>query len=284
MSNSKRVRDFCFTLNNYTENEILDLHNIGFTGGETGNVVYLVIGKEQGANLTKHLQGFVSWKNGKTFKRTKDLLGERVHLEERRGTPFQAMVYCKKDGCWEQWGTEPKQKTKSQKELQREVWNSIIEKAKLGEFDEIPASYTIRYYNSLKRIHKDYMSRPDDLTERCNYWYWGKPGTGKSRKARSEFGSEYYLKNCNKWWDGYRGEDTVIIDELELDHKFMGHFLKIWADWYAFTAEVKGTSCFLRPMRIIVTSNYSPDEIWMGDSMLVAAIRERFNVVEFFNI
>ena len=45
------------------------------------------------------------------------------------------------------------------------------------------------------------------------WWYCGATGTGKSRAARD--GSPgYYLKDLNLWWDGYDGQDCVIIEEF----------------------------------------------------------------------
>jgi hypothetical protein len=115
-----------------------------------------------------------------------------------------------------------------------------------------------------------------------NLWYFGPPGTGKSRKARDKFPNAYF-KAVNHWWDGYAGEETVIIDEWEVGSgKFIGHHLKIWSDRYPFKMEVKGSSLPLqRPKRIIVTTNYSIDECFGSDRMLCDAIKRRFTMVDF---
>lgn len=60
----------------------------------------------------------------------------------------------------------------------------------------------------------------------------------------------------------------------------MGYHLKIWADRYAFNAEIKGSSRFIRPKVICVTSNYHPKEIWDDESTLGPILR-RFKIVQF---
>lgn len=49
-----------------------------------------------------------------------------------------------------------------------------------------------------------------------NEWHWGPPGTGKSSYAFNNH-TTHYLKANNKWWDGYNGEEVVIIDDLAAD-------------------------------------------------------------------
>ena len=65
--------------------------------------------------------------------------------------------------------------------------------------------------------------------KRC-LWYWGAPGTGKTRKATAEH-PDAYKKLQNKWWDGYQGQDVVILDDLGTETaKALTTHLKLWAD------------------------------------------------------
>lgn len=113
-----------------------------------------------------------------------------------------------------------------------------------------------------------------------NYWYWGPSGTGKSLEARRRWDAHYY-KNCNKWWCGYNGQETVLIEDFDKNHQCLCHHLKIWADRYPFTAEVKqGSTGTIRPARIVVTSNYHPRDIWPDAGDLEPILR-RFKIVHF---
>lgn len=84
---------------------------------------------------------------------------------------------------------------------------------------------------------------------------WGEPGTGKTTFARTEYPGSLYIKPQSKWWDGYSGQKTVVLDDLDSD--CLGHYLKIWGDKWAATGEVKGGTVPLKYDRFIVTSNYS---------------------------
>ena len=144
---------------------------------------------------------------------------------------------------------------------------------------EYPREF-IQYNSTVERLYCPVL---ENISSYSGVWYYGDPGSGKSRLARENFPGAYE-KLPNKWWDGYVDEDAVIIDDLSLDHKHMGSFLKRYADHYPYRAEYKGGSKLVRPQTIIVTSNYTIDEIFAGDAMLIAALHRRFKCTRFTNI
>lgn len=94
-----RHRGFCFTWNNWTEETIATLGAL--------ETKYLCYGKEVAPGTgTRHLQGYVYWKNGKTVSAArKALLG--AHVSVAAGTPGQNRDYCSKDGDFVEFGVFP---------------------------------------------------------------------------------------------------------------------------------------------------------------------------------
>ncbi len=84
----KKVRTWCFTLNNYTQDEIVGLVE-AFKG------LKYVFQEETGDNGTPHLQGVVSYKNQVYLSHCKEING-RAHWEVCRNTSA-ARAYCRKE-------------------------------------------------------------------------------------------------------------------------------------------------------------------------------------------
>lgn len=174
-------------------------------------------------------------------------------------------------------------------ERNAENFEQAFELAKSGQLDQIDADILIRYYCALRRIQFDFRAPADNLppiskdVKHAEWWY-GATGTGKSRCSRLEYPNAYLKAANTKWWCGYSGQDTVIIDDFDKDHHYMGYHLKIWCDMYSFPCEVKTqqNGVPIRPKKIIITSNYHPKEIWSDPSTLDPILR-RCKVVHFVN-
>ena len=237
----------------------------------------MVYGKEIGESGTPHLQGLVRFETKKSLKQVIKLL-PGCHVEICKALQA-AIEYCKKDGDVTERGTAPcSQAEKGAKEKRR--WDEVLQAAQEGRVEDIDPEIRFKYDRNIERIRgRELKKRKLEDTEEKHQWYCGAPGTGKSRKAREE-NPGAYLKMCNKWWDGYEDQDTVIIEDFDRKHDVLCHHMKIWADRYPFPAEMKGSSSVVRPKKVIVTSNWHPRQIWQVKEDLDPILR-RFHVTNF---
>jgi len=262
------AKNWCFTVNNYTEADETLFQSL--------DTSYLVYGREIGESLTPHLQGFL------VLKKTARLSGMKklhptAHWEQSKGTAAQNRAYCTKDGHIFESGEMPL--TRQQLgEMEIARYDQARKSAIAGDFDSIPSDIYIRHLSSLHKIRSMAQTVPIALDGLLlNEWIHGPAGTGKSSKAYSENPGSY-LKGLNKWWDGYTGQDTVIIDDMDPYHKSLAQEFKQWAHHHPFPAETKGGSLCIRPKKLIVTSNYTIDEVW-EDETTRAAMHRRFKEI-----
>ena len=89
-------------------------------------------------------------------------------------------------------------------------------------------------------------------------WLYGQPGCGKTWSALHDYQKPIFNKAQNKWWCGYEGEPTIVMDDVDfMGGQTLGHYLKIWGDKYPFSAEVKGGKVHPEYTTFVVTSNYT---------------------------
>lgn len=216
-----------------------------------------------------HIQFFVNFKQPSRISAiTKH--DKRIHVEKVR-VNNGADTYCMKEETRVEGPIEIG--IKPVKVNSKVDWEAVWKKAKEGKLEEIPASIRVVHYSKLKAIAKDNMQFSDSDHLR-GIWVWGKAGAGKSRWARSQSKS-IYPKLCNKWWDGYQGEEVVVMDDFMPEHKVLCQQLKIWSDRYDCILETKGGAVHSQYQWFIVTSQYSIDEIWEDDRDR-AALHRRF--------
>jgi len=263
-----RARNYCFTLNNYTEEEETSIQGV--------ECKYIVYGREIGAEGTAHLQGLIVFKNPRTFSAVK-AIQERAHWEVCRSVPA-SIVYCKKDGNIYEDG-EPPQKNGGDSQAQRAIKNKRLMTIPLEELvasgelaaNQVPIIKKARVI--LAQEHKPYQH---DSTR--GVWIYGPPGVGKTHRAR-EYPGSMYIKAQNKWFDGYEGEENIVIDDFDTKGECLSHYMKIWSDKWSCSGEIKGGTVHLQHRRLIVTSNYHPCQIWTVDGVLCSAIERRFEII-----
>lgn len=269
MAPRSRVTGYCFTLNNPKNEEIEHLKALEYA--------YLILGYEKGdKEETPHIQGYIHFKRNVDFSKVKKLI-PRAHIEARKGSVLQATDYCKKDGVFQEFGIMPV----SAAEGSKQTWKSIMVHAQNGDFDWIMDNYPkvwIQLSNRLEGLRIREKKILDGELE--HEWWVGTTGTGKS-KALWELYGEHYQKELNKWWCGYQDEVVVAIEEWSPKNECTGSQLKIWADRYPFTAQIKGGSIKkVRPLKIIVLSNFDIDACFT-DARDLEPLRRRFKTFRF---
>jgi len=241
----RRCRGIPFTQNNWTSESYAELRKFG-----ESNCLYMVLGKEVGESGTPHIQGFLYFENPHVYpcKKFRDI-SRGSHDEIMRGTPKQAADYCKKGGDFWEHGTVPSQGARTD-------WDAALNDLReysspIHAIDQQPHLATC--IRALERYQQ--LSLRSTHRELKVYVIVGEPGTGKSRWAWDNF-PELYSKPEGHWWDGYSGQDTILLDDYYGDIPYTT-LLKV-CDRYPLLLPVKGGFVPAKYTTVIITSNRSP--------------------------
>lgn len=205
-----------------------------------------------------HWQILVAFKSKQRLRTVKSIFGDECHAEPSRSTAADAYVHKDETAVD---GTRFELGSPAIRRGDTTDWEAIRNYAKRGQLDDIPGDVYCRYYGNLKRIATDHLS-PNPIVREIIV-YWGPTRTGKSRRAWTDAGMDAYPKDPRtKFWDGYRNQKHVVIDEFRgaID---VAHLLR-WFDRYPVNVEVKGSSVVLGAEKIWVTSNLDPRK-WYPD-------------------
>ncbi len=276
MSDRERRRDICWTLNNWSEDDLFLVRS-----NETESLVrYICWQQEVGEHGTPHLQGYLELTRAADFSRVHQLPGlELAHFSHRSGTKDEARNYCcKEDGTeipdsFEEYGTRTAQGTRSD-------IASVVEAVQSGDdYNTIATAFpaqAIRYYRGIRdllHVRDSLAATAEPRLEVDVSVFWGVPGAGKSYDARQDWDKTqvFSLTRANAngqgivWFDGYSGQRLLLIEDFYGWIQFQ-QFLGL-LDPYALSVQTKGGFVSARWTHVVITANseitrwyhYNPD-------------------------
>lgn len=266
---SIRSRDWCFTVNNYSDADIETIQ------GLSSLVVYSIVGKEVAGTGTPHLQGYLYFSDAKSFQKIQKLLPKGTHIEKAKGTPTQASEYCKKEGDFFEYGALPeKQGKRTDLDIVREMvsqgktMNDVIDVAK--NFQAIRTAEVLMKYREPKRNWKPTVT-----------WIFGPSGCGKTKMAH-ELHPDLYRKtnSSGKWFDGYDAHKHVLIDDVKETTREYYSFLLELLDRYEMRVETKGSSRQFVATDVLLTSIWSPEQLFGSFLGAVELVRRIDKLIE----
>lgn len=239
-----------------------------------------------------HLQAYIEFDRPVRFAHVKRLLSDpAAHLTPADGSAEQNHDYCGKEETREEGPFSlgvPGGKQGKRSDIDR-IQTLLQEGADnrtlwLEEFKGM-----VRIFKAVDRYRQE-TRVPSPFSSVTVNVYWGDTGLGKTRRAVSEADGRAhgYCKvdvpdkiGCAKWFDGYTGQGTIIIDDFHGEYAV--NFLKRLLDGYDMLLPVKG--CFVPRActHIVITSNHPPDR-WYPEIPIedFEAIKRRFTSVVHF--
>ncbi|KAI4794323.1 hypothetical protein KUCAC02_032140 [Chaenocephalus aceratus] len=237
----------------------------------------LLLLRKTGANGTPHLQGFMNLKTKVRLSQVKAFVTTRAHLEQAKGTDKDNETYCSKDGdIYLAIGTPSAQGKRSDIDAAVEILKSnggnMFELAQ-----QLPSVY-IRYGRGFNQwVDTARIQKPRDWKTNVTV-YEGPPGCGKSCACAEAFpaGENVYYKTRGEWWDGYSGQETVIMDDFYGWMKY-DEMLCI-TDRYPHRVPIKGGFVQFLAKNICITSNSPVSQWYKFETFDPTALMRRINV------
>lgn len=258
VSNSPN-RSFVFTWNNPDVNGALLLSLF-----ESERLVkYVIFQLEEGSVArTPHFQGVCFFTRPIRPRRFFSCISPSIHFEARRGSPAQAIAYCRKpeghlDGPWEYGTPPPGRGARSDMSRASELVRGPV--GLLALVNAFPGLF-VRYHGGFLRMRN--LSAPGRTQPPVVYLLYGPTGCGKTRLCWDRFPALYArLPDC-RFFDGISPYDKVLLldDFSGANCKMSLSMLLQLLDRYPIRVEVKGSSCHMNATVILITTNIHPRE------------------------
>lgn len=263
---NRRAKNWCGTFFHKDEEEQKDFHSRLEEGVGGGKIKYAIYGVEKAPTTGRlHLQWFVQFTRQLRGRTVRNYFAPfEVHLIVANGTPGENRAYCSKDGVSFEFG-----EFSATTQGQRTDLETIRDEIKEGISETDLAEQHFGAWVIHRRAFREYrnlLRRGSDRTTLRVCCLYGEAGVGKTRFAR-QYGTEaggVWLSSCPelRWFDGYNGEETVILDDFRGGCPFQ-QLLRI-LDIYALDVPIKGGFVPWNPLLIFITSNLAPSDWYTG--------------------
>lgn len=223
-----------------------------------------------------HIQGYIETSKRLRFTSFMKLpvFAQQKHpwVAAARGTGSDNIAYtgkAKEEGRWYDTKGEFQNFGQGKSKTLQEIKKKLDARVPLGDIYREDFETSAKHW----RFFKEYLfqTRPRREEPSQVVYIWGPSGTGKSRYCAETFGTDpskvYWLplqkSGNNVWWDGYEGQETVIIDDWYPGYFGAGHctFMLRLVDRYPLMVPVHGGQVNFAAKKIVFTSNTSIDEI-----------------------
>ncbi len=240
-------RNWCFT-----DFELLDWAKIYEQSDE---IRYICWGQETCPNTKKkHYQGWIQVEKKKRLGGIKKLCqSKKIHIESCRGTESDNNKYCQKDNVYKTIGAFTCQGKRTDLDALKIIIDNGGTMKNIAD-ENFPAFIQ---YNRGFQVYKNIIDKQTRKHFRKvkTIHIHGKTGTGKTKRAMNYSKDTYKIQgNALKWWDGYDGEKTLVIDEY--DSQIPCTELLGILDGYELRLEIKGSFTYANWDNVIITSNY----------------------------
>lgn len=254
---SQQGRNWCGTLNcddDFNAKEFLEKVK------EKAN--YVVGQLEMGSH--RHVQFYAQFGQPRRLAWVRKNVCDKAHWEIARGTPRENRVYCTKEdtrleGPWEFGIPTQCGRTTGLQECIEDLKNGVPIHELADRYSEVWVKHGKGLTDLRMRLKLDADRRIFEADGPELWVLWGPSGTGKSRYVNQHWPEAFWKAPYNKWWDGYAGHETVVLDDFNDCHMALTDFQRL-IDWYPLWVEVKGGSIPMLAKRYVITSNWHPSE------------------------
>jgi len=235
---------------------------------------YMIFGYEVCPDTGKrHLQGYHYYSNARAYPNR--AWRKVTDLEENgrdfisNGSPQQNYDYCSKLGDFWQFGELPKQGARTD-------WNQAVSDLQAGRDISTVVEHQPQLLPCIRALERFQTLRLRPLNRPVNVIVLiGEPGTGKTRWAYDTY-PDLYSKPSGHWWDGYNGQETILLDDYYGDLPY-DQLLRV-CDRYPINLPIKGGYVYGQYTTVVITSNRQPER-WYPEREVNALIR-RISTIE----